>query len=358
MILIYMIAYIIIISDWKNPSVMDSSWYDYQNDNNHYNHHHPPLDNYTFEDWSNMIHPYHAQLLGPVHYGTYGECPPNCGCVETPYDCPRWYDFDAIRLSANHTHLLWKHDNYSYNHLLDTIRLQRRYECSMNLPKSITKTKITKLEATTTQSGGWCLTSEGSTVLLKIPRKGSVMELPIPRDHVPVSKRILQTLKAMIRQESIQSILDLGAGVGQYKAGIESNGINITYRAYDGAGNIESYTKGYVSFMDLTIPLQLPISDWVLSLAVGEHIPSRYEGMVIRNLHRHNRYGIILMWGLLGMNGTAHINNHSLEYILHVFHHLGYTVDDYWTQRFRQPFRNYFWFVKGALVLRRTSPSV
>ena len=38
-------------------------------------------------------------------------------------------------------------------------------------------------------------------------------------------------------------------------------------------------------------------SDWVLSLEVGEHVPSRYEDMYLRNLHAHNCKGIILSWG-------------------------------------------------------------
>ena len=177
--------------------------------------------------------------------------------------------------------------------------------------------------------------------------------IPIPKDHVPEAKTMLQTLKRMIKDEGIQSINDFGAGVGQYKAGILRNIPNITYRAYDGAGNIEEYTKGFVSFFDLSVPLVLPTSDWVLSWAVGEHVPSRFEGMVIRNLHRHNCKGIILMWGLLGMKGNSHINNHSLEYITDVFTKLGYTVDEEMTAKFRNPAKNYFWFVEGTIVLRR-----
>jgi hypothetical protein len=43
----------------------------------------------------------------------------------------------------------------------------------------------------------------------------------------------------------------------------------------------------------LTLPLALPITDWVLSLEVGEHVPSASEGMLIRNIHRHNCKGVI-----------------------------------------------------------------
>jgi hypothetical protein len=300
------------------------------------------------------------KLLGPPSYGD-GHCPPNCGCVETPHDCPRWYDIESILQSASmpleqnalntttgsqNTNTNDNDDgsNDDDNNLL-LAELQKRFqrrkvdaqqECQENIGGVLSK-------------GGWCLSDEGSKETVVFHQT----VIPIPQDHVPESKTMLQTLKRMIKEEGIQSINDFGAGVGQYKAGILRNIPNITYRAYDGAGNIEEYTKGFVSFFDLSIPLVLPKSDWVLSWAVGEHVPSRFEGMVIRNLHRHNCKGIILMWGLLGMNGTSHINNHSLEYIIDVFTNLGYTVDEEMTGKFRNPAKNYFWFVEGTIVLRR-----
>lgn len=64
---------------------------------------------------------------------------------------------------------------------------------------------------------------------------------------------------------------DFGAGVGQYKAAILSRHPDIAWNAYDGAGDIVEYTKGFVEYFDLTMPLELPRADWVISLEVGEH---------------------------------------------------------------------------------------
>ena len=107
----------------------------------------------------------------------------------------------------------------------------------------------------------------------------------------------------------MKSISDFGAGQGQYGAKLQvTNSESFLYRGYDGAGDVEVYTQGFVKRFDLTIPLDLPVSDWLMTLEVGEHIPSSHEGMMIRNLHAHNCKGLILSWAQIGHGGHFHIN--------------------------------------------------
>lgn len=72
------------------------------------------------------------------------------------------------------------------------------------------------------------------------------------------------------------------------------------------------------------MPLSLPRADWLLSLEVGEHIQSRHEAMVMRNLHAHNCRGLILSWGEIGKAGVGHVNNHSPAYLRQLLEELGY----------------------------------
>jgi hypothetical protein len=74
---------------------------------------------------------------------------------------------------------------------------------------------------------------------------------------------------------------DDGAGVGQYGHRLRSEDPDLLWTAYDGAGNVEEYTDGFVSWLDLTIPLSLPRADWVVSFDVGEHVPAPFEATVI-----------------------------------------------------------------------------
>ena len=61
----------------------------------------------------------------------------------------------------------------------------------------------------------------------------------------------------------------------------------------------------------MTREVAVPKADWVICLEMGEHIPNRFEPMVIANLHAHNTRGVILSWARLGQPGYGHVNNHS-----------------------------------------------
>ena len=139
----------------------------------------------------------------------------------------------------------------------------------------------------------------------------------------------------------------------QYKPEIVQRHPELDYHAYNGTGNVYKYMDRNVDFVDLTFPIGLPKRDWVLSLEVGEHVPSMFEGMFIRNLHWHNTHGIILSWGILGQPGHSHVNNHSNDYIIAVFESLGYKYQKHWTDKFRNPNDNYKWFTKSVMVFKR-----
>jgi len=198
-------------------------------------------------------------------------------------------------------------------------------------------------------SGGWCLEENPDEIEIQ----WNEASFKIPYGHVPASERIVKELIKLIESESIQSLNDFGAGVGQYEDAILREMPNFNYSAYDGAGNIGEYTNGFVDFFDLTVPLALPKADWVISLEVGEHIPSKYEGMFFRNLHRHNRKGIILSWGVLNQNGRSHVNNHGNEYLVSTMESLGYEQDLDLQAKFRNSEGNYKWFENSLMVFRR-----
>ena len=80
------------------------------------------------------------------------------------------------------------------------------------------------------------------------------------------------------------TVLDLGAGIGQYGTFFRSHAAasHINYIALDGAENIEESTKGLVRFADLTDGLPrdvraLPRVHWAMSLEVAEHVPRSGE---------------------------------------------------------------------------------
>jgi hypothetical protein len=66
---------------------------------------------------------------------------------------------------------------------------------------------------------------------------------------------------------------------------------------------------------DLTIPFVLPVAGNVISLEVGEHIPSQYQDIYIDNITKHCNNYLITSWAVRGQAGFGHVNcldNHEI----------------------------------------------
>ncbi len=138
-----------------------------------------------------------------------------------------------------------------------------------------------------------------------------------------------------------RTVLDLGAGVGQYEqyweelaaaaaAGTAGAGPK-DVRAFDGAENVEEVTAGRVKWADLTEPgldLAGGPADWVMSLEVAEHIPAEYEANFLRNLARHTRDGLVMSWALPGQPGHYHVNNRGPGYVVSTVEALGFVFNE------------------------------
>ena len=170
-----------------------------------------------------------------------------------------------------------------------------------------------------------------------------------------------------------------------------------------------SFTDGFVGFLDLTLPsLSLPLADYVMSLEVAghtprrtpliahvqvtlphiirhtsrvtghslpshvtrhtahvpqhlpleiaEHVPNKFEAALVRNLHAHNRVGLILSWGILNQPGVAHINNHNQSYVSALFEVLGYHRNLPFERALRLAAKASPWLSRNVLVLERWTP--
>ena len=206
----------------------------------------------------------------------------------------------------------------------------------------------------TLETGGWCLDARaaprtpcrgGSWCTVNLPNQ---MSYDLPPGHLAADSVVIRLLVGVLSicddgrecfgrpgwesgcscsvMRSL-SVLDLGAGVGQYGRALLSKSSRHRYRGLDGAGNVEEVTDGFVRFADLTKPLATPRADWVLSTEVGEHIPTPLEPAFVRNLHAHACRGIILSWAVPGKWGIGHTNTHTPSYLAHIFQELGYLLD-------------------------------
>lgn len=273
----------------------------------------------------------------------------NCGYYR---DCARSYTAQHILDTAATWELGNKQDAANlervYKHAWQQCTdLVRNYDnCSKDCFASETRGVPLKNSSTIAKSGGWCLRTKSTRRWydnFTFVHHGS-QSYYLPHPHVAADSRIVDYLVHLLRtcrdppacrDARFLSLNDFGAGVGQYGRALLAVDPRFQYRGYDGAGNIADVSDNFVGFFDLTIPLSLPRADWLLSLEVGEHIPSRLEEKVIRNLHAHNCRGLILSWAYLGKPGVGHVNNHGSVYLVKLFDELGYTFDETATKHLR-----------------------
>lgn len=160
-----------------------------------------------------------------------------------------------------------------------------------------------------------------------------------------------------------RQLLDIGAGSGQYGAFFERRrrsadvGVPL-WSGVDGAENIELFTsrKGppgaRVRFANLCDPaLRLPTADWVMSLEVGEHLPSSCLATYSRLLSRTAREGLLLSWAHPHQGGKCHINTRTAEWVEQTFGALGWSVDRHETAACRAEAR-YEWLRHNVFVFR------
>ncbi len=84
--------------------------------------------------------------------------------------------------------------------------------------------------------------------------------------HAPADTGLAWALVDLFRG---LSVIDIGAGQGQYTRFFEAVEPSINFMAFDGAYNVESFTENRVTWTDLTLPLDVPPADWVLNIEVS-----------------------------------------------------------------------------------------
>ena len=162
---------------------------------------------------------------------------------------------------------------------------------------------------------------------------------------------LAQALGAFFLMENATSVVDFGCGNGKYvKAFLNQR---IPCEGYDGNPSTPILTSGLGKVLDLSENINLQKKyDWVLSLEVGEHIPSQFETIFICNLIRHCRDGIVLSWAVEGQGGHGHFNERNNAYIKEIFASRGFE-NDVSSENILRDYSTLPWFKNTIMVLRR-----
>ena len=137
------------------------------------------------------------------------------------------------------------------------------------------------------------------------------------RKRSPVDPNLLAAICSVIPSGS--SVLDIGAGFGQYVEALRDKG----YRAsgIDGTPKIEKLTDGLVKQKELTTDCgeYFGSVDWGLFFEVGEHVPKIYESFLIDQVCSIPTKGLVVSWATIGQRGSGHINCQLPSYVMGEF---------------------------------------
>ena len=198
-------------------------------------------------------------------------------------------------------------------------------------------------------SGSWCL--------LQDEKKEVAPGFPLAKNHVPADAGLASLFQTLF---SNYSVLDMGAGIGQYGHYYRQNAVKgaVKYTGVDGALNVETFTKNFVRWVDLTVPMprDIRLHDWVTCLEVGEHIPAEFEHLLFENIFKRNRCGVALSWAVPGQGGHGHINEKNNDAVINIMIQNGYNLHDDITKAGRTV-ASYYWFRNSFMFFSKNDAS-
>lgn len=125
-----------------------------------------------------------------------------------------------------------------------------------------------------------------------------------------------------------KKIADVGCGNGSYCKFFKDSNWPIVH-GYEGTPEITSLgIYDDIMTLDLTKRRYVDIDyDLVICLEVGEHIPEKYEQVVIDNICEFVTKDLILSWAVPGQGGAGHFNERGNNYIIREFVRRGLIFD-------------------------------
>ena len=149
---------------------------------------------------------------------------------------------------------------------------------------------------------------------------------------------------------SKQAMYDFGCGNGRYVEFFTSE--NIDVKGFD--GNPCTSRIANCSILDLTSSFDMPARPFVICLEVGEHVPDKYEDVLLNNIIKHvEKNGLlVLSWAVLGQGGLGHVNCRNNDYIIKKISGMGLTFDNSLSEELRRA-AGISWFKNTIMVFKK-----
>jgi len=149
-----------------------------------------------------------------------------------------------------------------------------------------------------------------------------------------IDLRLAAAIGQHLLQTGAQTILELGAGCGCYTRFLTDH-FGLSVSAFDGASDMYSLSSGRVRVADLTKWNEFGMHDWVICLEVGEHIPRKFEPILLRHMVNNTRKGLLMSWAYPGQGGEGHVNEQPHSEVIRKVTKLGLVFNHEATAWFR-----------------------
>jgi len=147
-------------------------------------------------------------------------------------------------------------------------------------------------------------------------------------------------------------VYDFGCGMGSYAKALKESGFSVL--AVDGNPHTPELTNGIGLVQDLSVPFLYPrVADLVLCLEVGEHIPAKFESVLLDNITKHSSNVVILSWAVPKQDGEGHVNCRPNQYIMDEMAKRGFSWHVKHSNEMRQSVTNAYWFKNTLMVFHR-----
>jgi len=148
------------------------------------------------------------------------------------------------------------------------------------------------------------------------------------KDKEP-NEALVKAIEAVVPPED--SIIDLGAGCGWFVKRLRKDGWLDAW-GVDGTPGIEELSERNVLEYDLVSGDQSYFQgssyDWAIFSDVGEHVPQEFEQLLIDNICKIPRKGMIISWGYPHERGYQHVNCRTQVWVACEFAKRGFWPDD------------------------------
>lgn len=170
-------------------------------------------------------------------------------------------------------------------------------------------------------------------------------------------KRLAKAILDFVPLLGVSDIADFGCGPGWYTYLLYQQGFNIN--GYDGNPNVKEITSllfgdgFYCQYADFSMPITVKDPfDLIICLEVGEHIPSKYEDIFMRNITENSKKYVLLSWAVPEQAGWGHVNCHSNEYVIRRMKQFGFKYNHCISQMLRKS-ASLYWFKETILFFEK-----